>query len=68
MLDYDVRQQVATAKMARKFAETAPFSDSITAEVTPGLDTVPVNASNDDWARWLKSTCKFNQLTPFKHS
>jgi choline dehydrogenase-like flavoprotein len=60
MLDYDIRQQVATAKMARKFAETAPFSDSITGEITPGLDTVPENASNDDWARWLKSTCKFN--------
>jgi choline dehydrogenase-like flavoprotein len=58
MLDYDIHQQIATAKMARKFANTAPFSEALSGEVTPGLDTVPVNASNADWEKWLKSTCK----------
>jgi hypothetical protein len=58
MLDYDVHQQIATAKMARKFANTAPFSEALSGEVTPGLDKVPANASDADWERWLKSTCK----------
>ena len=58
MLDYDIHQQVATAKMARKVANTAPFSRSLTGEVTPGLHEVPVNASDADWVKWLKSTCK----------
>lgn len=62
MLDYDVHQQIATAKMARRFANTAPFSMSITEETTPGLSVVPSNASDDDWEKWLKSTCKFSFL------
>jgi choline dehydrogenase-like flavoprotein len=58
MLDYDIHQQIATAKMARKFAKTAPFSEALSGEVTPGLTTVPANASDADWEKWLKSTCK----------
>ena len=58
MLEYDIRQQIATAKMARRFANTAPFSSSVSDETTPGLSAVPENASDDDWAKWLKSTCK----------
>jgi hypothetical protein len=59
MLDYDIRQQIATAKMARKFANTAPFSNALSSETTPGLDVVPTNASDAVWEKWLKSTCKF---------
>jgi len=59
MLDYDIRQQIATAKMARKFANTAPFSKALSSETTPGLDVVPANASDAVWEKWLKSTCKF---------
>jgi choline dehydrogenase-like flavoprotein len=58
MLDYDIHQQIATAKMARKFANTAPFSEALSGEVTPGLDILPANASDADWEKWLKSTCK----------
>jgi choline dehydrogenase-like flavoprotein len=59
MLDYDIHQQIATAKMARKFANTAPFADALSGETTPGLDVVPANASDAQWEKWLKSTCKF---------
>jgi hypothetical protein len=62
MLDYDIRQQIATAKMARKFANTAPFSNALSSETTPGLDVVPTNASDAVWEKWLKSTCKFPPL------
>jgi hypothetical protein len=58
MLDYDVQQQVGTAKLARSFTNTAPFSDLLTGEVTPGLSKVSRNASDADWAQWLKSSCK----------
>ncbi|KAL5113178.1 hypothetical protein ACEQ8H_008956 [Pleosporales sp. CAS-2024a] len=60
MLDYDVQQQIATAKMARRFANTAPFSDALAGEVSPGLKTLPANASDADWAKWLKSTYHSN--------
>ncbi|KAL1798058.1 hypothetical protein ACET3X_004664 [Alternaria dauci] len=60
MLDYDIQQQIATAKMARKFANTAPFSDALSGETTPGLDVVPSNASDAVWGEWLKSTYRSN--------
>ncbi|KAJ4331516.1 hypothetical protein N0V87_009097 [Didymella glomerata] len=60
MLDYDIRQQIATAKMARKVANTAPFSEALSDETTPGLDTLPANASDVDWEKWLKSTYRSN--------
>lgn len=63
MLDYDIHQQIATARKAREFANTAPFNESLSGEVTPGLNTVPANASDADWAKWLKSTCKSNHFT-----
>jgi hypothetical protein len=66
MLDYDIHQQMATAKMARKFANTAPFSEALSGEVTPGLDAVPANASDADWEKWLKSTCKSAVTDPLK--
>ena len=58
MLDYDVQQQVVTGKMARAFTNTAPFSELVTGEVTPGLSKLSRNASDADWAQWLKSACK----------
>lgn len=57
MLDYDIQQQTATAKMARQFTKTTPFSNLVVGEVTPGLNQIPVNASDDQWAKWLISTC-----------
>ncbi|CAN9254114.1 unnamed protein product [Alternaria alternata] len=60
MLDYDIRQQIATAKMARKFANTAPFANALSSETTPGLDVVPTNASDAVWEKWLKSTYRSN--------
>jgi choline dehydrogenase-like flavoprotein len=60
MLDYDINQQIATAKMARKFANTAPFSSALSGETTPGLDVVPTNASDAVWGEWLKSTYRSN--------
>lgn len=60
MLDWDTTQQVGTARVAREVANTAPFSDLITAETTPGLALVPANATEQVWAEWLKSTYRSN--------
>lgn len=66
MLDYDVHQQIATAKMARKFANTAPMSEKFSGETAPGLGKVSANGSDADWGKWLKSTCKFAAADPMK--
>ncbi|KAJ4985090.1 glucose oxidase, partial [Stagonosporopsis vannaccii] len=52
--------QIATAKMARNFANTTPFSEALSGEVTPGLDTVPDNASDAYWENWLNPTYRSN--------
>lgn len=59
-LDWDLKQQIATARAARSVTTTAPFSDMITGETTPGLDLVPADASDEVWGEWLKSTYRSN--------
>lgn len=60
MLDYDVQQQVGTARMARNVATSSPLSNTLTSETLPGLDLVPEAATSDQWARWLKSVYRSN--------
>ena len=60
MLDWDMKQQIGTAKMARAVADAAPFKDLHTAEILPGLAQVSANASDSEWADWLKSTYRSN--------
>jgi choline dehydrogenase-like flavoprotein len=60
MLDYDVQQQIGTARMARKTANSAPLSDLLTAESLPGPDLVPEAATDAQWAKWLKSVYRSN--------
>ncbi|KAK4493828.1 hypothetical protein PRZ48_015013 [Zasmidium cellare] len=59
-LDYDIAQQVGTAKAARRNANTAPLSNYLPVETSPGLDVVPANATDDVWAEWSKSTYRSN--------
>lgn len=60
MLDWDMKQQIGTAKMARAVANTAPYKNLIGAETLPGLKEVPANASDSEWAEWLKATYRSN--------
>jgi choline dehydrogenase-like flavoprotein len=60
MLDYDIKQQIATARTARKIAMTAPLSNILTSETTPSFDVVPLNATDAVWGAWLKSVYRSN--------
>ncbi|CAK4032118.1 alcohol oxidase [Lecanosticta acicola] len=60
MLDWDVQQQVGTARKAREIANATPLNDSYGAESTPGLAVVPANATEEVWAHWLKSSYRSN--------
>lgn len=60
LLDYDLKQQIGTARTARKVATTAPLSNILTSETTPGFDVVPANASDAVWGDWLKSVYRSN--------
>lgn len=60
MLDYDLQQQIGTAKIARALANTDALGSIITNETTPGLSTVCEDASDDEWAAWVKSSYRSN--------
>ncbi|KAG9699509.1 glucose oxidase, partial [Aureobasidium melanogenum] len=60
MLDYDLKQQIGTARAARKIATTAPLSNILTSETTPSFDVVPLNATDAVWGDWLKSVYRSN--------
>ncbi|KAI9793364.1 MAG: hypothetical protein M1816_000256 [Peltula sp. TS41687] len=60
LIDFDLTVQVALAKQARKFWATAPISTLPAAEAQPGLLTVPANASDAEWAAWIKQSSTTN--------
>lgn len=55
MFDYDTSLQVAASRYVRKlYLHTAPLRDLVASEGYPGFDVVPVDASDELWARWSK--------------
>jgi choline dehydrogenase-like flavoprotein len=60
LLDFDIEQQIATARAARKVATTAPLSNIFINETTPAFTTVPEDASDAVWGAWLKSVYRSN--------
>jgi choline dehydrogenase-like flavoprotein len=60
MLDWDLIQQAATARLLRRAILTAPLSTYVTTEYGPGYETIPANATDDVWGTWLKTTYSGN--------
>lgn len=61
LVDYDLKVQVAIAKWTRKFWTTEPVA-ALVEELSPGFGVVPVNASDEVWGDWIRSSCEF--ITP----
>ncbi|KAH0384843.1 putative glucose oxidase, partial [Aureobasidium melanogenum] len=59
-LDYDLKQQIGTAKAMRKLAGSDALCEVVTGELSPGLQSVPLNASDDVWAKALKEGYRSN--------
>jgi choline dehydrogenase-like flavoprotein len=60
MSDWDMMQQIGTAKMSRAVANAAPFKNLLTGETLPGLAEVSADAPDSEWATWLKKTYRSN--------
>jgi choline dehydrogenase-like flavoprotein len=60
MLDWDMQQQIGTAKIARAVANASPLKDLLTGETLPGLNEVKADATDGEWAAWLKKTYRSN--------
>lgn len=63
MLDWDNKLQIGIAKFIRRAYETYPLRTLVKAESSPGLQTVPQNASGAEWMGWIVKHCKL--LEPF---
>ncbi|KAK7510981.1 glucose oxidase [Phyllosticta citriasiana] len=60
MLDYDAQSQVAVARYMRRLYATAPLSGLAGAETWPGTESVPADADDATWSRWLKANYRSN--------
>ena len=52
--DLDLAIQVAVSKFSRSLLYTEPLSGIVVEEILPGLSTVPLNASDAQWANFVK--------------
>ncbi|KAL3468121.1 GMC oxidoreductase [Aspergillus heterothallicus] len=53
MFGQDASAQADVAKHIRRALETAPLSGIVGDEVSPGLDTLPANATEASWNKWV---------------
>lgn len=67
-LDYDLKQQIGTAKAVRKLAGSDALCEVVTGELSPGLQSVPLDASDEVWAKALKEGCKYSYFARKKQT
>ncbi|KAJ5594365.1 uncharacterized protein N7459_000573 [Penicillium hispanicum] len=60
MFDQDISAQADVARYIRKAFSTAPLSGLVGEEFAPGLDTLPMDASDSAWNYWIKSKYRPN--------
>lgn len=60
LLDFDVKGHVDTTRMARKIAATAPFSKYVGVETTPGLETLPADATDAEFQETIETLFRSN--------
>lgn len=63
MLEFDMQQQIGSAKFVRDIYQTAPMSGSTSGEATPGFTTVPADATDSQWASWINGACEYRLST-----
>ncbi|KAE8444567.1 hypothetical protein EG329_014491 [Mollisiaceae sp. DMI_Dod_QoI] len=56
LVDFDLQVQIAIAKWSRNFWATEPMRSLITMEISPGYSVLPENATDAEWAEWVKTT------------
>jgi choline dehydrogenase-like flavoprotein len=54
----DMVIQIGLMRYARRFFSTAPFSSFVGEETSPGLSALPIDASDDLWEEWIRSTAE----------
>ncbi|KAJ9273896.1 CAZyme family AA3 [Paecilomyces variotii] len=60
MLDFDLHAQAQVARFIRELFKTEPFAPMAGAETSPGYSSVPSNATDSEWAPYLKANYRSN--------
>ncbi|KAH6671802.1 glucose oxidase [Halenospora varia] len=60
MLPWDAQVQGRLAKYIREIMATSPLAEQIIAETSPGFSVVPKNATDAEWAGWVKTSYRSN--------
>jgi choline dehydrogenase-like flavoprotein len=64
MFEQDLTTQSDVAWYIRKLFNTLPLADLVGNERSPGLEHVPVNASESTWDSWVKKNCQCLKFYP----
>ncbi|KAL0938637.1 Glucose oxidase 2 [Colletotrichum truncatum] len=60
MMDWDMTEQIGTAKFIRQLYKTAPLSQYFASETKPGLTAIPEDASDNVWSKWVLDNYRSN--------
>ena len=67
VVDADLMVQTAIARFSRFIFYTEPMSSIVQEELAPGLALLPLNATDGQWATYIKSASKFSLQCALQH-
>ncbi|KAI1738091.1 hypothetical protein F4680DRAFT_459964 [Xylaria scruposa] len=56
LVDFDITAQILAAKLAARLGKTGALSSLTAGRIQPSLDVLPENATNAQWAEFIKTT------------
>lgn len=59
-VDFDLQTAKEVGRITRKLWSTEPLSDFVGDLIAPGEAVLPKNATDEQWAQFLTSTCEYN--------
>jgi choline dehydrogenase len=61
-IDFDLAMQVAVGRLAQEYWTVAPVKDWVVENISPGDSVLPMPASEEQWASFIRDSCKYSLI------
>lgn len=64
MADWDIVFQRRIAQLVSRYWDTEPVRSLAGQRIQPAVGDLPVNATDEEWDKWIESSCEYIQFFP----
>lgn len=63
-IDFDRDMLASVGRLSQKAYSTAPLTELVASNISPGYDALPLDASDDQWAGFVTGNSKISRFSP----